>query len=71
MRDYTQNLVLGALTPDAEEVGGVTELGFPTREQFESQFYDSDDGRRAIGEDVRRFMAGPGPDTTLLAPPRS
>ena len=70
LHDYTQNLVVRALTPGAEEVDGVAELGFRTRDEFESQFYDSDDGRRAIGADVRRFMAGPGPDTTLLGPPR-
>ena len=69
LHDYTQNLVVTTLTPGAEEVDGVAELGFRTREEFETEFYDSDDGRRAIGEDVRRFMAGPGPDTTLLAPP--
>jgi uncharacterized protein (TIGR02118 family) len=66
--DYTQNLVIDALTPEADEIDGVAELGFRTRTDFETRFYDSEDGRRAIGEDVRRFMAGPGPDTTLLAP---
>jgi len=69
LHDYTQNLVLATLTPGADEIDGIAELGFPTREEFETQFYDSDDGRRVIGEDVRRFMAGPGPDTTLVAPP--
>lgn len=68
--DYTQNLVVATLTPAADEIDGVAELGFRTRADFETGFYDSDDGRRAIGQDVRRFMAGPGPDTTLLAPPQ-
>lgn len=69
LHDYTQNLVLATLTPDTDEIDGVAELGFRTREEFETRFYDSDAGRRVIGEDVRRFMAGPGPDTTLLHPP--
>ncbi len=69
LHDYTQNLVVESLTTGADEVDGVAELGFRTRAAFETEFYDSDDGRRVINEDVRRFMAGPGPDTTLLAPP--
>jgi uncharacterized protein (TIGR02118 family) len=68
--DYAQNVVLDALTPGAEEIDGIAELGFASREDFETRFYDSDDGRLVIAEDVRGFMAGPGPDTTLLAPPR-
>lgn len=71
LHDYTQNLVVQTLTADTEEIDGVAELGFRTREEFETEFYDSDEGRAAIAEDVRRFMAGPGPDTTLLGPPRS
>ncbi len=69
LHDYTQNLVETILTPGAEEVDGIAELGFRTREEFETQFFDSDEGRAVIGADVRRFMAGPGPDTTLVAPP--
>jgi uncharacterized protein (TIGR02118 family) len=67
--DYTQNVVAAALTPDTDAIDGIAELGFATREEFETRFYDSDEGRAAIAEDVRRFMAGPGPDTTLVAPP--
>jgi uncharacterized protein (TIGR02118 family) len=69
LHDYTQNLVVETLTPNTDEIDGVAELGFRTREEFDTEFYDSDDGRRAIGADVRRFMAGPGPDTTLVHPP--
>jgi uncharacterized protein (TIGR02118 family) len=69
LHDYTQNLVAATLTSGTEEVDGVAELGFRTREEFETEFYDSDEGRRVIGDDVRRFMAGPGPDTTLVGPP--
>ena len=68
--DYTQNVVTDRLTAAADEIDGIAELGFGTRADFDTKFYDSDDGRRVIGEDVRRFLAGPGPDTTLLAPPR-
>jgi uncharacterized protein (TIGR02118 family) len=67
--DYTQNVVTATLTPDTDEIDGIAELGFATREEFETRFYDSDEGRAAIADDVRRFMAGPGPDTTLVAPP--
>jgi uncharacterized protein (TIGR02118 family) len=69
LADYTQNLVVRSLVPGPEQIDGVAELGFLTREAFETQFYDSDDGRRVIGEDVRRFMTGPGPETTIFAPP--
>jgi uncharacterized protein (TIGR02118 family) len=69
LHDYTQNVVVETLTPAADEIDGVAELGFRTREDLETDFYDSEDGRAAIGEDVRRFMAGPGPDTTLVGPP--
>jgi hypothetical protein len=69
LHDYVQHVVTATLTRGADEIDGVAALGFRTREDFETRFYDSDDGRRVIGEDVRRFMAGPGPDTTLLAPP--
>jgi uncharacterized protein (TIGR02118 family) len=68
LHDYTQNVVVETLTPDTDEIDGVAELGFRTREDFETRFYDSEDGRDAIGEDVLRFLAGPGPDTTLVAP---
>jgi hypothetical protein len=69
--DYTQNVVTERLTAAADEIDGIAELGFGTRTDFETRFYDSDDGRRMIREDVHRFLAGPGPDTTLLAPPRT
>ena len=53
--------------PDAEEIDGIAELGFrPARTS--RRFYDSDDGRRVIGEDVRRFMAGPGHHAAVAWP---
>jgi hypothetical protein len=69
LHDYVQHVVTEALTPGADVIDGVAALGFRTRADFETRFYDSDEGRRVIGEDVRRFLAAPGPDTTLLAPP--
>jgi uncharacterized protein (TIGR02118 family) len=72
LSDYAQHVVVRELVPmesaQADQIDGVAELGFVTRADFETRFYDSDAGRKAIGEDVRRFMAGPGPDTTLLGP---
>jgi uncharacterized protein (TIGR02118 family) len=68
LHDYTQNVVLDTLTRDADEIDGIAVLGFQTREDFETRFYDSEAGRGVIADDVRRFMAGPGPDTTLVAP---
>lgn len=73
LADYRQCVVVASLVPDAcdvgDEVDGVALLGFATRADLDDRFYDSEEGRRVIGEDVRRFMAGPGPDTTLLGPP--
>ncbi|MBM3675293.1 MAG: hypothetical protein FJW88_10170 [Actinobacteria bacterium] len=77
LADYRQCVVVEALITGGEagdyevddEVDGVARLGFATRADLDHRFYDSDEGRRVIGEDVRRFMAGPGPDTTLLGPP--
>ena len=70
LHDYAQHLVVRELVRlDSEPVDGVAELGFVTRADLETRFYDSDEGRTAIGVDVRRFMAGPGPDSTLLGPP--
>jgi hypothetical protein len=43
-------------------------LGFATRTDFETRFFDSDEGRAEIMEDVARFMDRPGPETTLVGP---
>jgi uncharacterized protein (TIGR02118 family) len=65
---YVQHVVERAVTPGGAEVDGVAELGFPDREAFRDRYYDSDAGREAIAADVRRFIARPGPDTTLVGP---
>jgi uncharacterized protein (TIGR02118 family) len=70
LHDYAQHVVVRELVPlDGSQVDGVAALGFVTRTDLEQRFYDSDEGRQVIGADVRRFMAGPGPDTTLVGPP--
>ena len=72
--DYHQCVVTETLTPDrvehpAPEIDGVALLGFATRKDFETRFFDSDEGRAEIMEDVGRFMDRPGPETTLVGPP--
>ena len=62
-------MVTTALTPEvAPEIDGVALLGFRTRSDFESRFFDSDEGRDEIMADVARFMDRPGPQTTLVVP---
>jgi hypothetical protein len=46
----------------------VAVLGFSTRSDFETRFFDSDEGRAEIMEDVARFMGRPGRETTLVGP---
>ncbi|MEP6624401.1 MAG: EthD domain-containing protein [Acidimicrobiia bacterium] len=72
--EYRQGVVAANLTPDAPdapEIDGVAQLGFSTRIDFETRFFDSDEGRAEIMADVARFMDRPGPETTLVGPPRS
>lgn len=69
LADYHQLVVTEALTPDvAPEIDGIALLGFVTRADFETRFFDSDAGRAEIMEDVARFMDRPGPETTLVGP---
>jgi uncharacterized protein (TIGR02118 family) len=63
---YTQNVVRRAYTPGGANVDGIAELQFRTREDFEERFYDSDEGRDAIREDVRRFIARPSGQAALM-----
>jgi uncharacterized protein (TIGR02118 family) len=53
---YVQNTVVEPLTPGAPDIDAVAELHFRSREDLRDRFYDSDEGRRIIGEDVRRFL---------------
>ena len=64
--NYTQNVVRLAYTPGGGQIDGIAELHFRTREDFEERFFDSDDGRAVIMEDVKRFMGPPGPETALM-----
>ena len=64
--NYTQNVVRRAYTPGGAAIDGVAELHFRSRESFDTEFYDSDDGRAAIRQDVTRFMAKPGGSAALM-----
>jgi uncharacterized protein (TIGR02118 family) len=64
--NYTQNVVRRAYTPGGAAIDGIAELHFRSRESFEHEFYDSDEGRAIIRADVKRFMAKPGPETALM-----
>jgi uncharacterized protein (TIGR02118 family) len=69
LADYHQFVVVDACTAGAAPViDGVALLGFRSRADFETRFFDSDEGRAEIMEDVARFMDRPGPETTLVAP---
>jgi uncharacterized protein (TIGR02118 family) len=65
LADYTQNVVRRAFTPGGGDVDGIAELRFRTRADFEERFYDSDEGKAAIWEDVSRFL-GPSPGVAAL-----
>jgi uncharacterized protein (TIGR02118 family) len=63
---YTQNVVVEALTPGGADIDGIAELYFRTREDYETRFYDDDAGLAVIREDVKRFIAKPGSETSLM-----
>ena len=54
--DYRQALVVERLDDDAPPFDGIARLGFPSIEAFETRFFDSRDGRRAIAKDTARFV---------------
>lgn len=56
---YVQNVVVAPATPDAPEVDGIAELHFRTVDDLRNRFYDSDEGRRIVAEDVRHFLDPP------------
>ena len=68
LADYHQFVVRERLTPAAPEIDGIAVLGFVARSDFETRFFDSDEGRAEIMADVARFMDRPGPETTLVGP---
>lgn len=69
LADYHQYVVTETLTTGTPEIDGVAVLGFATRSDFDTRFFDSDEGRAEIMADVARFMDRPGPETTLVGPP--
>lgn len=64
--NYTQNVVRRAYTPGGRDVDGIAELHFATRDDFETRFFDSDEGRQVIMDDVARFMGRPAPGSGLM-----
>ncbi len=53
---YRQNVVVDTLLPGTPDIDGIAELGMRLRLDFRERMYDSDEGRRIVGEDVRRFL---------------
>jgi uncharacterized protein (TIGR02118 family) len=72
LADYRQHVVVEPLTDASADVDGIALLGFPSREDFATRFYDSDAGKAAIRADVARFIAplppGEAGTTTLVGP---
>ncbi len=68
LADYHQFVVRECCTLAAPEIDGVALLGFRSRGDFATRFFDSDEGRAEIMADVARFMDRPGPETTLVGP---
>ena len=64
--NYRQNIVRRAYTPGGADVDGIAELRFRSAEDFDTKFFDSDDGRAAIMADVKRFMQKPARDAALM-----
>lgn len=73
LADYRQHVVVEPLTEGGADVDGIALLGFRTREDFATRFYDSEAGKAAIRADVARFIAplpaGVVGTTTLVGPP--
>ena len=67
--DYRQWVVTETVSTATPAIDGVAVLGFASRADFETKFFDSDEGRAEIMADVARFMDRPGPETTLVGPP--
>ena len=65
--NYTQNIVRRAYTPGGRDIDGIAELHFATRDDFETRFFDSDDGKQVIMDDVARFMGRPGSGSGLMS----
>jgi len=57
MRRYTVNLVERG-PAEGPALDSVAELSFDSFEDFRDRLYDSEEGRRIIGDDVARFLGG-------------
>lgn len=68
--NYRQHVVRRAFTPGGDAIDGIAELHFRSRDDFEHRFFASDESKRVIMDDVARFMAPPGPETTLMTETR-
>jgi uncharacterized protein (TIGR02118 family) len=66
LANYTQNVVRRTYTPGGAGIDGIAELQFRTRESYETEFYDSDEGKAAIRADVLRFINRSGHGTSLM-----
>jgi uncharacterized protein (TIGR02118 family) len=53
---YAQNVVVEPLTPDAPEVDGVAEMRFHSVTDLRDRFYDNEEGRRIVADDVAQFL---------------
>lgn len=58
MRKYVVNIVERAQLPGSPELDSIGELSFATLADYRERLYDSEEGRRIVGEDVARFMGG-------------
>jgi uncharacterized protein (TIGR02118 family) len=56
---YIQNVVVDSLTDGAPDVDGIAQLYFRTARDLHERFYDSEEGKRIVGEDVARFIDRP------------
>lgn len=53
---YTQNVVVAPLLPGTPELDGIAEITMRLRQDFVDRMYDSPEGRRAVADDVARFI---------------
>jgi uncharacterized protein (TIGR02118 family) len=53
---YVQNVVVDRVTDGSDDIDGIAELSFASLEDLRGRFYDSENGRAVIAEDVRRFI---------------
>jgi uncharacterized protein (TIGR02118 family) len=56
MARYVQNVVVEPLTVDAPDFDGLAQLYFRTSHDFHERYFDSEEGRRIIFEDVAQFL---------------